>query len=316
MPDQDKQAITGPKNNYGRVFIEMLADPSISAFAKLCYAVMTSFGGDKTTWASVPTIAARMSVSENTVRKAQKELEENIWMIRGEEIPGMTIHWKMLAPFERTPSYLEGVREVRALKGSPSNGEGEGLIPGGGVVQGMNPKQELNHESNQEFKGEGEKPQTQPPPRNEKKPEKMVEVLENSKIGKSFQMIYEKEIKLPYIFDQKDRDAFRTFYKLGLSERQEQAAIMAFFSPDSWHRKKVIVRFWNFARVAQEYALKSSPAEEATAQERARYYEPWDPRHPSYKPDDAVKMQQLKNYEATHGKWVPKPDWAPGATGR
>ncbi len=180
----------------------------------------------------------------------------------------------------------------------------------------MNPKQELNQESNQEFKGEEKTPPIQKTPRSEKDPEKMVEVLENSKIGKAFQMIYQKELKLPYIFDQKDRTAFRGFHKLGLSDQQQQSAVMSFLAEDSWHRKKVILRFWNFIAVAQEYALKSSPSEDATSDARARYYEPWDPRHPFYKPGDPMKQQQLNNHEAEHGKWVPKPDWAPGATGR
>lgn len=89
----ERQKIEVPQDNYGRVYIGML-ETSMSAYAKLCYGVMWSFGSES--WASVASVARRMSVSKNTVRKSQTELRNKGWIILKDEVVGETKTWQMV----------------------------------------------------------------------------------------------------------------------------------------------------------------------------------------------------------------------------
>jgi DNA-binding transcriptional MerR regulator len=312
----NKQAITGPKSPYGRVFIEILLDETMSNYAKLCYAVMTSFGPDPTTWASITTISKRMSVSEGTARKAQRELEEFGWIIKGKEIPGTTIHWKMLAPFERTPSQREGVHRVR---GGGSPGEGEGFTTGGGGVHAVNPKQEGNHEPNQEPKKE-KSPVSPTEQKKEEIPEKKqrtkknkedsLQELKNSPTGKIFKEVHDEKEGYKYYFDYQDLELFEQSKDLGLTEAEIKAALISFFDRgSSWHAQTGHTKFKNFIKNIRAYVKASGKATQATKAELSRYYEPWDPRHPYYIKGDLVQSQQKRNWENEHGPWTPKPEW-------
>jgi hypothetical protein len=270
---------------------------------------MTSFGADKTTWASIPKIAARMSVSENTARKAQKALEDSGWMIKGDEIPGATTHWKMLAPFERTPAQREGAHRV---KGGGSSGEGVGFTGRGGVVHGMNPKQEDKHELNHELKQEGgaSAPQVPLPVKN-KKPEgkdkgNRLLKLQESPIGIFFRDSYFKVTGFNYSFGSEDVNAADRLATMGMSDIHQVSAAAAFFDGGSWHRQNKSLQFKTFVGAAQGYLLKGRPSDKSDREAKLRYYEPWDPRHPNFKAGDLVQAQQKRYHEEAHGRWVPK----------
>jgi len=317
LPEQ--QAITGPKSPYGRVFIEILMDKNLSEHAKLCYAVMTSFG-QGITWASIPTIADRMSVGETTARAAQRELEADQWIVRGEAVMGSTIHWKMLAPFERTilkskgGSPAEGARPARG-GGSPS--EGEGLAQQRGVVRLPNPKQEPKHEPKNDTKHENVVPTSSPQEKEApagKEPQttkKTITGLTNSPLGLKFKAAYDSCGIGSYFFNDKDVAVIDQALALGLSDAQLDTSLEAFFHPTSWHRLNGADRFVNFVKQAQRYARTAFAGVRGTTEDLSRYYEPWDHRHPSFKPADPIKEQQKLNWELTHGPWTPKPDFKP-----
>lgn len=128
-----------------------------------------------------------------------------------------------------------------------------------------------------------------------------------------FKGTYDLEISMEYRFDDADRAAYHQAIDLGMTYDQIQTAIKAFFAPTSWHRRKNIVRFKNFVNQAQKYALEGQGSVTATDTDKARYYEPWDERHPYRSPDPIIRKQQQDSYEAEHGIWKPKPNWTPGA---
>jgi hypothetical protein len=125
----EKVKVKVPGDNYGRVYIGML-ESSLSSSAKLCYGVMWSFGQES--WATVGSIARRMSVSGNTVRSAQKELQEAGWIKLSEDSKGRASKtWEMIPP------------TLQPLNPNPSTIEGLTLQP-------LNPNKEVKQEPNQE----------------------------------------------------------------------------------------------------------------------------------------------------------------------
>lgn len=118
-----------PADNYGRAYIGLLESP-LTGNAKLCYAVMWSFGQES--WAAVPSIARRMSAAENTVRKAQSELQAAGWIKLLEDSKGGSSKtWEMVPP------------TLQDVKGYPSPDEGSTLQDVKGNKEG---KQVLNKE--------------------------------------------------------------------------------------------------------------------------------------------------------------------------
>src|ERR1700751_3073896 len=102
---KEQQKIKVPLDNYGRVYIGLL-ETNLSSAAKLCYGVMWSFGQES--WATVASIGRRMSVTENTVRSAQAELEAAGWIRLLENSKGRsTKTWEMVPPVSNpTPQPL------------------------------------------------------------------------------------------------------------------------------------------------------------------------------------------------------------------
>ncbi len=94
---EKRQKVEVPVDNYGRVYIGML-ESDLSAHAKLCYGVMWSFGSSGC-WASIDSIAKRMSSSRPTVVKAQRELQGGGWIVLAEKGSVHSPHtWKMVVP--------------------------------------------------------------------------------------------------------------------------------------------------------------------------------------------------------------------------
>ena len=94
--------IEAPRDNYGRVYIGMLEDGTLSMHAKLCYGVMWSFaaqGDAGGCWAGLDAIAKRMTCSRPTVMKAQAELKAAGWIQLLEGSRGhATNYWTMVTP--------------------------------------------------------------------------------------------------------------------------------------------------------------------------------------------------------------------------
>jgi hypothetical protein len=137
---EQRQRIKTPPDNYGRLYIALLESDTTS-LARLCYAVMWSFGQD--CWASIPSIARRMNTSENTVRKCQIELQGTHWIVLVDSKDGVGKTWEMQTPETRktllnTPSPGEGL-PLHDMKGTPSPGEG---LP----LHGVTYKKERNQE--------------------------------------------------------------------------------------------------------------------------------------------------------------------------
>jgi hypothetical protein len=90
----EKQRIKVPPDNYGRLYVGLL-ETKLSAYAKLCFGVMWSFGGAES-WASVDSIAKRMGTSKNTALKAQAELLKAGWVALLEDSKGRnTKTWQL-----------------------------------------------------------------------------------------------------------------------------------------------------------------------------------------------------------------------------
>jgi hypothetical protein len=153
---------------------------------------------------------------------------------------------------------------------------------------------------------------TSPQGQQKKKKEDLnLDDLNRSEIGILFRDAHLRQIKLPYRFTSQDLAAYRTIPELGLSDQQIRVSIGAFFSPDSWHLKNHHVAFRQWVGQAQRYAQAAAPAAGGTAYDLAKYYEPWDPRHPNYRAGNPILDQQRKLWEAKRGPWKPKPDWKP-----
>ncbi len=129
MMGAEKQRIKVPADNYGRVYIGLLETP-LSAYAKLCYGVMWSFGQES--WASLASIGRRMSVSKPTVIKAQAELAAAGWIVLVEDSKGRTTKvWEMRPPTVNVADF---------------NGKGDLPL----TVNAVDPKKELKQEEKQE----------------------------------------------------------------------------------------------------------------------------------------------------------------------
>jgi len=125
-----KARVEVPLDNYGRLYIGLLETDASSA-AKLAYGVMWSFGGGGC-WASVQSIARRMSVSPNTARAAIAELEALGWLELKDAPSGGAKVWQVkTAP-------------LQPLKGGAST-------IGGGPLQPLEPKQERKQDAKQDL---------------------------------------------------------------------------------------------------------------------------------------------------------------------
>ena len=137
----ERQKIAVPADNYGRVYIGLL-ETDLTAKAKLCYGVMWSFGVSEC-WATIANIARRMSVSENTVRDAQKELAERGWIVAQANKEGDSKRWTMMPPAGTPLLYTDRPATPSTIEPPPFNHCTPPLQP-------LNPKQELKQEPKQE----------------------------------------------------------------------------------------------------------------------------------------------------------------------
>lgn len=99
--DDQRQRIKVPPDNYGRMYIAILQDKTLSCHAKLCYATMWAFGvqSQGRCWAGLKAIAEWMSVSKPTVIKAQDELQSAGWIEFVEKAKQHgTTSWQLLIP--------------------------------------------------------------------------------------------------------------------------------------------------------------------------------------------------------------------------
>lgn len=137
--------------------------------------------------------------------------------------------------------------------------------------------------------------------------------LQKSSIGSAYQKMFKKETGLTAdAWRASDLVCYKELTDRGLTDDQLLAALQAFLAPDSWHRQQRHWTFRHYCTNINKYVELSSSSSDATLDARARYYEPWDPRHPYYKPNDPVKLQQQREWEAGNGPWKPKPEWSAG----